>query len=89
MCSSDLARCWFRNELRHLPREILLDPRSLNRGWFRQPAIEQLISDNETGNRDNTNKLWALIQLELWLRTFIDTTPATMTPPALSLAGNV
>ena len=23
--------------------------------------------------RDNADKLWALIQLELWLRTFVDT----------------
>jgi asparagine synthase (glutamine-hydrolysing) len=68
---------WFRGQLRQLPNEILLDPHSLERGWFRKTTISQLITDHQNGSSDNTNKLWALIQLELWLRTFIDTKPAT------------
>jgi len=67
---------WFRGQLRQLPREILLDPQTLARGWFRTSAIRQLIDDHENARSDNTNKLWSLIQLELWLRTFIDTKPA-------------
>jgi asparagine synthase (glutamine-hydrolysing) len=67
---------WFRHELRHLPSEILLDPRSIDRGFFRESRIRALIDQHVTGTSDNKDKLWALIQLELWLRTFIDTKSA-------------
>ena len=36
--------------------------------------VEGLIADHQSGTRDNAYRLWALIQLELWLRTFVDTT---------------
>jgi asparagine synthase (glutamine-hydrolysing) len=64
---------WFRAELRDLPGEILLDPRSRDRGWFREEEVRSLITEHQNGQRDNANKIWALIQLELWLRTFVDT----------------
>ena len=63
---------WFRGELRELPREILLDSRSLERGFFREEGLRRILDDHVAGVRDNTNKIWALIQLELWLQTFID-----------------
>jgi asparagine synthase (glutamine-hydrolysing) len=63
---------WFRGELRNLPAEVLLDARSLERGWFQEKALRNLIDDQAAGRRDNANRLWALIQLELWLRTFVD-----------------
>jgi len=65
-------REWFRGELRELPREVLLDPRSLQRGLFRRAGIEGLIDDHHSGRRDTSNTLWALLQLELWMRKFID-----------------
>jgi asparagine synthase (glutamine-hydrolysing) len=63
---------WLRNELRGLPRAILLDTQACGRGLFARQAIERLIRDHQLGTRDNSNKLWALIQLELWFRTYID-----------------
>jgi asparagine synthase (glutamine-hydrolysing) len=67
-----LAR-WFRTELRNLPQEILLDPRALRRGFFREEELRRLIDDHMSGRWDNSHKLWALIQLELWLAEFVDT----------------
>jgi asparagine synthase (glutamine-hydrolysing) len=72
---------WFRRELRDVPREILLDRHSLARGFFREERLRQIIDDHVAGARDHTNQIWALIQLELWLRTFVDTsvdTPLTL-----------
>jgi asparagine synthase (glutamine-hydrolysing) len=72
---------WFRAELRQLPRSILLDPVSIERGFFRESSVRTLVDEHEAGLRDNTDKLWALIQLELWLQTFVDssrTTPLTL-----------
>ena len=63
---------WFRSDLRDLPQEILLDPRSLDRGFFQEDRLRALIGQHQNGGWDHSEKLWALIQLELWLRTFVD-----------------
>ena len=63
---------WFRGGLKALPEEILLDPRSLERGMFREEAVRRLIDDHLAGRIDNSRKLWTLLQLELWLRSYVD-----------------
>jgi asparagine synthase (glutamine-hydrolysing) len=63
---------WFRGELKALPAEILLDRHSLDRGFFREDRLRQMIGDHVAGVSDETGRIWALIQLELWLRTFVD-----------------
>jgi asparagine synthase (glutamine-hydrolysing) len=75
---------WLRNELRQLPRAILLDSLALDRGMFERVAIERLIVEHQRGTADNSDKLWALMQLELWLRTYIDVRPTG--PVAVDLA---
>ena len=75
---------WFRGRLRTLPSEVLLDPISLGRGMFREQAIEALIADHLAGRADNSRKLWALLQLELWFRSYVD--PPVAAPPTLSVA---
>jgi asparagine synthase (glutamine-hydrolysing) len=74
---------WFRSELRHVPRETLLDSSFLGRGMFRESCIRELIEQHDSGAYDNSKKLWALIQLELWLKTFVDGKPTG--PVALDL----
>ncbi len=76
---------WFRSELRELPRDVLLDERSASRGIFRTEALETLIDDHLGGRRDNSGRLWSLIQLELWLRTYIDG-GAVMAPLSLTVS---
>ncbi len=63
---------WFRGPLRDLPGEVLLDPRSLGRGYFRERAVRDLIDRHLGGVEDTSNRLWALLQLELWIRTYVD-----------------
>ena len=63
---------WFRGALRDLPGEILLDPRSLERGYFRERAVRSLIDRHLRGAEDTSNRIWALLQLELWMRTYVD-----------------
>lgn len=71
---------WLRGPLRDLPAEILLDPRSTDRGWFRPDAVGRLIDQHTSGAVDHAYKLWALLQLELWLRTYVDApAPAPLT----------
>jgi asparagine synthase (glutamine-hydrolysing) len=63
---------WLAGSLSALPRDVLLDDRATERGFFRPDVVERLIDEHVTGERDNSHKLWALIQLELWLQTFVD-----------------
>jgi asparagine synthase (glutamine-hydrolysing) len=63
---------WFRQDLRDYVSDILLSRRFVERGYFRQDAVQKLISDHISGIFDNSYKIWALLMLELWHREFID-----------------
>ena len=67
-----LAR-WFRDELRDLPSDILLDQRSLDRNYFRRAEIEGLIREHRDAKADHSLRLWVLVQLELWHREVLET----------------
>lgn len=69
---------WFRNELKPLLADVLLDPRSLQRGWFRPEAVQQLCNDHFSGKLDQSYRLWNLLVFELWQQAFID----SPTPPS-------
>jgi asparagine synthase (glutamine-hydrolysing) len=66
-----LAR-WFREELRPLARDLLLDDRSRARGWFRPEAVQRLLTEHARGDADHGHRLWTLAMLELWLRTHVE-----------------
>jgi asparagine synthase (glutamine-hydrolysing) len=74
---------WFRGSLREHLRGVLLDPRSLSRGYFEPGAVERLITRHDAGAEGAAKKLWALYMFELWHREFID---GEATPPSLSVA---
>ena len=63
---------WFRNELKDYVYEILLDSRTLNRGYFGRDGIERLLNDHIAARYDHSSKIWALLFLEIWFRVFID-----------------
>jgi asparagine synthase (glutamine-hydrolysing) len=61
---------WFRHELQPLARDLLLGD---ERGWFRRPAVEQLLDEHASGRADHGHRLWTLVMLELWQRTHVET----------------
>ena len=63
---------WFRSGLGRMLRETLLQERSLRRGLFDPAFIRRLVDEHVTAKRDWSNRLWALLVLELWFREFID-----------------
>jgi asparagine synthase (glutamine-hydrolysing) len=63
---------WMRGGWSHVAREVLLDPRSRQRGIVDAAAMERLISAHESGSADGGDALWSLLNLELWYRTYID-----------------
>jgi asparagine synthase (glutamine-hydrolysing) len=80
-------RHWFRDELRELPREMLLDRESLDRGWFRAEEIERLIEEHRAERADHSLRLWTLLQLETWHREVVDGPAPGAAVPAESHAG--
>jgi asparagine synthase (glutamine-hydrolysing) len=53
-------------------REMLLEPRSMNRGYFRREAIEKLFNEHRANYRDNYDRIWRLLNLELWHRVCLE-----------------
>ncbi|MFZ0802848.1 MAG: asparagine synthase (glutamine-hydrolyzing) [Terriglobales bacterium] len=62
---------WLRAQLDGL-EAMLLEPRTLNRGIFRRDAIECLFAEHRAGRRDHGDRIWRLLNLEIWHRVFID-----------------
>ncbi|MBP90516.1 MAG: asparagine synthase (glutamine-hydrolyzing) [Planctomycetaceae bacterium] len=59
---------WFRDELRELTHDVLLDESARSRNYFRGDAIEELVQQHESRQFDHAYRLWALLVLELWMR---------------------
>jgi asparagine synthase (glutamine-hydrolysing) len=76
---------WLRGSLRELPGDVLLDPRSLERGLFREERVRAIVSEHQEGSCDHAHRIWTLLVLELWFRTCVDRAPAEG-PLALALA---
>jgi asparagine synthase (glutamine-hydrolysing) len=74
---------WFRNELKPLLFDVLLDQKSLDRGWFRPEAVRQLVDEHVTAKWDHSYRLWNLLILELWQQTFLDSTTVPTGPVSL------
>ena len=62
---------WFSQELGGAAREVLLDPISLGRGYFRRSALEDLLNRNSSQGVFS-KEVFSLMVLELWHRQFVD-----------------
>jgi asparagine synthase (glutamine-hydrolysing) len=67
-------RAWLVGELRPMLDELLSPQAVASRGLLDPVAVQALIRDNDRGTADNALRIWALVVLELWNRTFIDGT---------------
>lgn len=65
---------WIRKNrnLRAFFEDILLDKKTLNRGYFNPRFVAQMVRDHMSGKKDWRNQLCALLTFELWHRLFID-----------------
>ena len=78
---------WLRNDLRQWLRDVLLDSRSMERGYFQKKCIEKLISTNDQNGR-YSKELFLLAVLELWHRLFLenDGTPSIVPHEVVRMA---
>jgi asparagine synthase (glutamine-hydrolysing) len=63
---------WTRGAWNGVAREVLLDRRSVERGIIDATAVEALLRAHADGRTDGGDRIWSLLNLELWHRTFID-----------------
>ncbi len=63
---------WLKNELYDYIREILLSNRLKDRNIFNTEYIKKLINQHKNGIKNNSTKLWVLLNIEIWFREFID-----------------
>ena len=62
---------WMRRELKADLLELLLEPRALQRGYFRPDAVRRLFEEHLSGRRDHSGRIWMLLVFELWHRNFL------------------
>jgi len=63
---------WLRGPFRPLVDELVLGPRALERGLFDPAALRRLAEAHRSGAAEHGDRLWLLINLELWQRMFLD-----------------
>jgi asparagine synthase (glutamine-hydrolysing) len=63
---------WIRHELKEMVLSLLLEPRSLQRGYFDEKGVRQFTQEFLDGRRTDTLPIWRLMMFELWHREFLE-----------------
>ena len=63
---------WFRQKPMPPILELLLEPKTLQRGYFNEPGVRQRLLEHRNGIRDRSYELWHLLIFELWHRNFLE-----------------
>jgi asparagine synthase (glutamine-hydrolysing) len=84
---------WMKHELKDLIISVLLDPETLQRGYFDARGVRQLLDEHFRGRRDHSGRIWRLLMFEMWHRNYLEKIrasdhqyePYRMTPTAGTL----
>jgi asparagine synthase (glutamine-hydrolysing) len=63
---------WLRGDFWPVVEDLVLGPRALGRGLFEPAAVRRLALDHRSGQAEHGDRLWLLLNLELWQRIFLD-----------------
>ncbi|MCI0487081.1 MAG: asparagine synthase (glutamine-hydrolyzing) [Blastocatellia bacterium] len=66
---------WLRGPFRFMLDEYVLSPRASERGIFDAAYVRELVARHQAGE-NHTERLWALVNFEIWQRRFFDREPA-------------
>jgi asparagine synthase (glutamine-hydrolysing) len=76
---------WFRDKLKRDLLQILLEPKTLQRGFFNVASIRGLMDEHLRGRRDRSSELWLLLIFELWHRNFLESLKPAVVSPGFSI----
>lgn len=74
---------WFRGAYRSVIDEYVLSERALSRGIFKADVVRRTVARHAAGE-NHDERLWSLINFEMWQRRFIDGEDATNAKEILS-----
>jgi len=63
---------WLAGEQLDQLEQMLLEPRTVERGHFNRDAVSTLFGEHRAGVRDHGNRIWRLLNLELWERVCLE-----------------
>ena len=63
---------WFRGAQSPVLDEYVLSERALARGIFNPEFVRQLVRRHQVGGENHEERLWALVNFEIWQRQFFD-----------------
>jgi asparagine synthase (glutamine-hydrolysing) len=55
--------------------QVLFEPRTIERGLFRPETVRRIFAEHRAKTRDHGNRIWRLLNLEIWHRVLIDGEP--------------
>ncbi|MDL1859473.1 amidotransferase 1, exosortase A system-associated [Betaproteobacteria bacterium PRO7] len=67
---------WFRGPLRERVRQSVLGPRLLDTGWFNATKLRNIVDAHQSGARDYSGPLWALVMFDAFLARVVEDTGA-------------
>ena len=63
---------WLRGPFAPIVDEFVLSERALDRGFFTPDAITRLVDEHRRGSQNHGDRLWLLVNLEMWHRIFLE-----------------
>lgn len=63
---------WFKTTLKDTCRDLLLSPKTVERGFFNYDYVKHLLESHCDGSENNTREIRALMAVEYWCREFLD-----------------
>ena len=65
-------RSWYQGPLMSYAKALLLDRRTMSRGYFLEAAIRRVLDEHSTGQVNHRLLIWSLLSFEFWNRLFMD-----------------
>ncbi|RJQ17686.1 MAG: asparagine synthase (glutamine-hydrolyzing) [Nitrospiraceae bacterium] len=63
---------WFSGDLHKGASDILLDPVTINRGYFSKDYLRKILLKHKQGGQDLSRRIFSLLVFEMWHRMYID-----------------
>jgi len=63
---------WFRGAWRSVIDEYVLSERAMARGTFNSNVVREMVARHQAGRENHEERLWALVNFEIWQRQFLD-----------------
>jgi len=63
---------WIAGERLDHIEQLLVGPKCVDRDLFQPSAVRRMFAEHRAGVRDSADRIWRLLNLELWHQVFID-----------------